>query len=125
MSRGSAETINLSGRIMFVSSIDTRGVVGAGTRLHFAQKGARVFARYHGGSISRGCLMGKISGMQLTFGYVQVETSGEIHGGRSICDIQLRRDGGIRIIEHFTWSTRSGSGTNIFDEFDKQTPPER
>jgi hypothetical protein len=25
-------------------------------------------------------------------------------------------DGRIRIVEHFTWSTRAGSGTNVFDE---------
>jgi hypothetical protein len=47
-----------------------------------------------------------------------VEASGEIHGGRSVCEVDRGPDGRIRIVEHFTRNTRSGSGTNVFEEMD-------
>ena len=101
---------------MCVSSTDDQGVVDAKTRLYFTQEGSRVFARYDGGSVTRGCLVGTISGSKLVFRYTQLERSGQIHGGRSICEVQRTAQTGIRVIEHFAWRTRSGSGTNIFDE---------
>ncbi|HEV2287450.1 MAG TPA: hypothetical protein VGR81_00695 [Candidatus Acidoferrales bacterium] len=108
--------ICLDGRVMFVSATDDRGVVGADTRLYFRQKGLRVFARYHGGYVRRGSLVGGISGSELAFRYTQVETSGQVHGGSSVCELQQGEDGRVRVLEHFTWRTRNGSGTNVFDE---------
>jgi hypothetical protein len=108
--------INLDGVVMYVSSTDNGGVVDAKTRLFFAQKRSRVFARYGGGSVTRGCLVGTLSGSELVFRYTQLEVSGQIHGGRSSCEVQRTAQTGLRVIEHFTWSTRSGSGTNIFHE---------
>lgn len=64
----------------------------------------------------RGCLVGTLSGSELVFRYTQLEDSGQIHGGRSVCAVQRTAQTGFRVIEHFTWGTRSGSGTNIFDE---------
>lgn len=108
--------MNLDGLVMHVSSTAEQGVVGTGTRLHFQQKGRRVFGRYGGGAVRRGCLVGRLSGTRLLFRYAQVEVSGEIHGGTSACELVRRPSGRIRILEHFTWRTRTGSGTNVFDE---------
>jgi hypothetical protein len=110
--------MNLDRVVMHVSSTAEQGVVGAGTRLRFTQKGARVLGRYSGGAISRGCLVGTLSGPQLVFRYTQVEASGEIHGGRSVCEVERRPDHRIRIVEHFAWRTRAGRGTNVFEEID-------
>lgn len=108
--------MNLDGLTMYVSHTANQGVVGADTFLHFIQKGTRVVARYSGGSIKRGCLVGEIEGEALTFRYAQVEASGVVHGGSSVCEIVTLDDGRTRIIEHFTWRTRTGFGDNIFDE---------
>jgi len=108
--------MNLDGLVMSVSSTADVGVVGAQTRLHFRQIGSRVLARYAGGSVKRGCLVGRIDGSRLTFRYAQVETAGQIHGGHSVCECLRTDDGRVRILEHFTWSTRTGSGTNVFDQ---------
>jgi len=110
--------MNLDRVVMCVSSTAEQGVVGAGTRLRFTQKGSRVIGRYSGGAISRGCLVGTLSGSELVFRYAQVEASGEIHGGRSVCEVERRADRRLRIVEHFAWSTRPGSGTNVFEEID-------
>ena len=108
--------MNLDGLTMCVSSTADIGVVGADTLLRFTQKGARVLARYVGGSIRRGYLVGEMSGESLSFRYTQLETSGEIHSGSSICDLLTLPDGRTRIVEHFTWRTREGSGENVFDQ---------
>ncbi len=108
--------MSLDGLVMYVSSTDARGVVGADTRVRFVQKGARVLGRYSGGRVRRGCLAGTLSGPELVFRYAQAEASGEIHGGASVCTVERRPDGRVRILEHFTWRTRRGSGTNVFDE---------
>src|SRR5258705_486135 len=101
---------------MFVSSTADAGVVSEETRLHFRQRGDRVVAQYSGGSVARGWLIGRCDGDTLRFRYAQRENGREIHAGQSVCDLQRRADGRVRVIEHFTWCTRPGSGVNVFDE---------
>jgi hypothetical protein len=108
--------INLNGVRMYVSATDQNGVVDADTTLRFTQQGSAVFARYSGGNVARGCLVGALVGSELTFRYAQREASGDIHGGHSRCDVLRLPDGRVRIVEYFTWSTRVGSGTNVFQE---------
>ena len=117
--------MDLNGRCMFVSGTAASGVVDAATRLWFIQKGERLVARYAGGNVERGCLAGWITGTQLSFRYLQREHTGELHGGRSKCDVMTLADGRIRILEHFRWTTRTGSGTNVFDEVPVGGLPER
>jgi hypothetical protein len=108
--------VNLDGKTLFVSSTATSGVVDAETRLVLRQRGPRVFGRYQVRRIRRGVLVGESSGAVLTFRYLQVEASGEIHGGRSACDLVRTPEGRLRMVERFSWTTRDGSGTNVFDE---------
>jgi hypothetical protein len=108
--------MSLDGVRMYVSSTGDRGVVGAETTLRFVQKGSAVFARYSGGNVDRGCLVGRLAGSELAFRYAQREVSGDVHGGRSRCEVTRLTDGRLRIVEHFSWETRVGSGTNVFDE---------
>lgn len=107
--------MTLDGLTMFVSSTAANGVVDSDTRLQFRQNGDRVIARYAGGNVTRGVLVGRLADTRLTFRYAQRERDGNIHGGQSRCDV-LEHAGRIRIIEHFAWSTRVGSGVNVFEE---------
>jgi hypothetical protein len=84
--------LSLDGVTMFVSATAATGVVDSDTRLHFTQKGSRVAARYDGGAVAA------------------------IHSGHSIAPVERRPDGPLRMVEHFIWSSRPGSGTNVFDE---------
>ena len=108
--------MNLDGLSFLVRATASVGVVSAQTRLQLIQRGSRVFGRYAGGSIVRGCLVGRVSGQALTFRYTQREPEGGIHGGRSSCDLEVLDDGRLRIHEHFTWKTREGAGTNVFEQ---------
>lgn len=106
---------SLDGLTMYVSSTASNGVVDASTTLHFRQFGGRVLARYSGGNVTRGILVGDCAGCELKFRYAQREQDGSIHGGESVCDVVIR-EGRTRIVERFTWSTRAGTGVNVFDE---------
>lgn len=106
---------NLDGLTMFVSGTAPGGVVNAETRLTFRQVGERVMARYAGGRIGRGILVGRWRQGTLTFRYAQREADGIVHGGASWCDV-VEHAGRTRIVEHFEWTTRAGSGVNVFDE---------
>src|SRR5512145_2690009 len=108
---------------MYVSATAALGVVGAGTDLRFVQRGSRVVGRYVGGTIDRGCLVGRVIGSTLVWHYVQRERSGELHAGQSVCDVIERVDGRVRVIERFRWQTRAGSGTNVFDERSPEPEP--
>jgi hypothetical protein len=110
--------MNLDGLSFQVHATASVGVVSAETRLHLVQQGSRIFGRYEGGSIVRGCLVGQVSGHMLTFRYVQHELEGSIHGGRSTCLLEILPDGRLQIHEHFTWATREGSGINVFEQVD-------
>ncbi|HEY7574163.1 MAG TPA: hypothetical protein VIB08_03315 [Thermoanaerobaculia bacterium] len=107
---------NLDGVRMFVSATANDGVVDVETVVQFRQRGARVLGWYRGGRIRRGCLAGAFSGGVLRFRYVQAETSGEVHAGRSECDLVRTPEGRMRLLERFVWTTRPGRGTNVFDE---------
>src|SRR5215471_8514785 len=108
---------DLDGVTMFVSATADTGVVNGDTRLHFIQRGSRVAARYAGGRVTRGWLVGKWVGDLLHFRYAQCEDHSCIHGGESVGTVERRADGRVRLIERFTWTTRPGSGTNVFDEW--------
>ena len=101
---------------MFVSSTADNGVVSGETRLVFFQRGTRVAARYAGGPIARGWLVGQWADDTLHFRYAQREDGCGIHGGRSACHVHELPDGRLRLVEHFIWSTRPGSGVNVFEE---------
>jgi hypothetical protein len=101
---------------MFVSATAANGVVSGETHLHFTQRDDRVVARYDGGRVQRGWLVGRWIGDVLRFRYAQREDTPAIHGGHSICVAEERPDGRLRLIEYFTWTTRPGSGVNVFDE---------
>jgi hypothetical protein len=75
-----------------------------------------VVARYAGGRVKRGWLSGELAGTRLTFRYVQAEAAGDIHSGHSTCAVEQLSTGRLRITERFTWTSRLGTGINVFDE---------
>jgi hypothetical protein len=106
----------LNGKTFRVAATAEAGVVSSDTRLQFRHQGHRVFGRYHGGRIARGYLIGTLVGCGLHFRYAQTEADGHVHGGHSRCELTALPDGRLLLTEHFTWETRSGSGTNLFEE---------
>ena len=108
----------LQGRRMRVVSTDPVGVVSGQTILEFEQTNDMVSARYRGGTILDGYLLGTLdsAGASLRFCYVQVDLHGSVDAGSSICTISHLKDGRLLLREEFQWLTRPGSGTNVFEE---------
>ncbi|HEX5209110.1 MAG TPA: hypothetical protein VFW10_15130 [Steroidobacteraceae bacterium] len=101
---------------MTVSSSGAHSVVDASTVLTFEQQGNVVSARYRGGEIVDGYLIGHLQGWSLRFRYVQADRSGRLDAGVSEGVLDRLADGRLRLIEHYQWLTRPERGTNTFEE---------
>lgn len=112
------KSISLDGIKMHVVSTAEKGEVNTETLFEFTQEDFVVSARYVGGKVRLGYLVGIISENELQFRYAQVDNSGRLDSGYSICDICQKPDGRIQLTEHFKWNSREGSGTNIYEEID-------
>ena len=107
---------DFNGIRMRTASTATSGVVSGDTILVFEQTGDVVSARYRGGAIIDGYLIGRLEGATLKFRYVQADTGGNLDAGVSTGMIERIGDGRLRLTEHFQWLTRPESGTNVFEE---------
>ena len=110
------EPISLDGIRMHVVSTANVGVVSTETLFTFTQEGSVVSARYAGGKVELGYLVGVLSSDGLRFCYAQLDDEGRLDGGNSTCEISRTDDGRIRLVEHFQWQSREGAGTNVFEE---------
>ena len=113
----------LGGVRMAVASTAETGAVSAATVLVFEQIGDIVSGRYRGGSIVDGYLIGSLTGNILHFRYVQADASGQVDAGVSQGELVSLADGRIRMIERFVWTTRQGTGTNVFEEIQHACEP--
>ncbi len=91
------------------------GVINADTFFEFTQEGDIVEAKYRGGKIVSGYLIGRLRGTELEFRYCQTHTDGVIAGGHSVCQVRVNDAGKAEIVEEFEWAT-GGKGTNIIRE---------
>src|ERR1700737_5405395 len=96
----------LHGRRMRVTSTDSGGVVSGETILEFEQTGDVVSARYRGGTIVDGYLVGKLdpTGTSLRFCYVQADLRGNVDAGSSKGRIEGVQAGGLVLLRYFKWS---------------------
>ena len=109
-------TVNLSGKRMFVSQTADGGEVSRDTIFKFEQDGDLVSARYEGGRIRLGFLVGLMYDNRFEFRYVQTDLAGNLDAGKSVCDIRSDDKGRLILHETFEWATRPGGGINILEE---------
>lgn len=110
------QAIDLNHKKMHVVETAQNGVVNDQTIFAFQQKGDRVFARYAGGGVSRGYLIGVMQQSALNFNYLQEHADGTLAGGSSHCVCELLPDNTVQIKEYFEWE--QGQGMNVFAEID-------
>ncbi len=117
LERSTKSHVNLHGKRMRVAQTAPNGVVGKGTIFEFSQVGKVVEARYAGGRIATGFLVGLLEGDTLTFRFCQISDGIRVDGGASSGRLETLQDGRLRIVESFTWESRGGdSGVNVFEE---------
>ncbi len=108
--------ISLNGLKMNAVKTAPNGVINHETYFDFHQDDDKVWAEYSGGKIVRAYLVGVVTGSTLKFRYCQLDTSGQLNGGHSECEIKISDTGLVQIVEHFEWESQPGGGVNIIQE---------
>lgn len=99
---------------MHATQTAPNGAIGPDTIFEFTQRGEIVEARYAGGLVRVGCLVGVLREAQLEFRYAQIHEDSSIHGGHSRCEVAWHH-GKLRIIERFQWAN-GDEGLNVIEE---------
>ena len=106
---------------MNVVATASNGVVNDQTIFHFHQKNNVISAKYSGGKVINGYLAGRVDKNILRFKYAQKNTLGKVQGGESICQLELKNDGKIELIEQFEWNLGKGiianNGATAIDKY--------
>ena len=105
----------LDGRT-FRATATEGGDVGSETEFAFHEDDGLVWARYAGGSVRLGFLVGLREGEELFIRYAQVTADGGTATGHSEDRVEVLDDGRVRLHESWAWDSREGSGTSVLEE---------
>jgi hypothetical protein len=92
------------------------GDVGTETIFHYAEDDGVVHARYEGGAVVLGFLVGRRDGDRLEFRYAQLRADGTTATGHCVSQIETLADGRLRMNETWHWDSADGSGTSTVEE---------
>ncbi len=83
-----------------------------------------IWARYSGGVIRLGFLVGVRRGDSLSARYAQVTVDGGTATGHTESRIEGLADGRLRVREDWSWDSREGSGESIVEEIREDRGPD-
>ena len=108
---------SLDGRTFVGVANDPSGDVGAETRFEYHEESdGVVWARYEGGTVRLGHLVGRRDGDDLDFRYSHVTTSGTTANGHCRSRIVVSDDGPLELHEEWEWESQPGTGTSLVRE---------
>lgn len=107
---------SLEGQTFHTVGTDDAGEASADTLFEYHEEDGVVWARYRGGSVRLGYIVGLRTGDELDIRYSQLSTVGESASGRCHTTMTTLPDGRIRLTEDWSWETKTGSGTNVTEE---------
>jgi hypothetical protein len=107
---------SLDGRMFHVAEMGEEGEASEATVFEYHEQDGVVWARYHGGPVRLGFLVGTRDGDRLEFRYSQLNESGETSNGRCSTTMALLPDGRIRLSEDWAWESKPGAGTSAVEE---------
>jgi hypothetical protein len=116
MERMSAVHPSLDGKRFRGVEMSSEGEASPATVFEYHEDDGMVWARYEGGVIRLGLLVGMRDGDRLEFRYSQLNTSGETASGRCSTTISVLPDGRLRLDEKWAWETRPGAGASAVEE---------
>lgn len=93
-----------------VAEMSSEGEASTATVFEYHERDGVVWARYEGGSVELGFLIGTRDGDRLEFRYSQLNENGETSSGRCSTTISTMSDGRLRLDEEWAWETKSGFG---------------
>ncbi len=106
---------SLDGRV-FAAVDPGEGETSRETTFHYTEMADMVSATYSGGRVRRGFLVGVRDGNSLDFRYAQLHVDGTTASGHCQSEIEQLEDGRLRLLEHWSWESRQGSGQSIVEE---------
>jgi hypothetical protein len=92
------------------------GEASAATVFEYHEEDGVVWARYQGGAVRLGFLVGTRDGDHLDFRYSQLNEGGETSNGRCSTAISVLPDGRLRLSEVWAWESKPGAGTSVAEE---------
>ena len=102
---------------MFRSVADVEGGdVGTETIFHYREDDGVIHARYEGGAVTLGFLVGRRDGDRLDFRYTQLRADGTTATGHCVSQIEALPDGRLRMNETWEWDSADGSGTSTVEQ---------
>jgi hypothetical protein len=107
---------SLDGRRFRVAEMSAEGEGSTGTVFQYHERDGVVSARYEGGAVRLGFLVGVRNGDALEFRYSQVNERGETSNGRCSTTISMLADGRLRLEEEWAWESKPGTGTSAAEE---------
>jgi hypothetical protein len=107
---------SLDGRRFRPAAEVAGGDVGAETIFEYVEEDGIVHARYGGGAVRLGFLVGTREGDLVRFRYAQVRGDGTTATGRCESRIETLADGRLRLHETWAWESHDGAGTSIVEE---------
>lgn len=107
---------SLDGRRFRHAEMSAEGEGGAATVFEYHEQDGVVWARYQGGAVRLGFLVGVRKGDSLEFRYSQVHDLGGTSNGRCSTTISTLADGRLRLDEAWAWESKPGAGTSASEE---------
>jgi hypothetical protein len=107
---------SLDGRRFRPAADVSGGDVGARTVFEYVETGGVVHARYGGGAVRLGFLVGTREGDVLRFRYAQLRDDGTTATGRCEARIEVLDDDRLRLHETWAWESQEGAGTSVVEE---------
>jgi hypothetical protein len=96
--------------------MDAGGEATLATVFEYHEQDGLVWARYEGGAVRLGFLVGTRQDDRLDFRYTQLNESGETSSGHCSTTISTLRDGRLRLDEVWEWESKPGAGTSSAEE---------
>ena len=117
--------IRYDGRRFRVIANVANGESSAETIFEYSQTGNTVWARYSGGAVRMGVLVGVVNDDQsLDLRYHHIHSSGEFRSGRCHSVPELLADGRLRLKESWQWTTGDQSrGESVIEELEQDPRP--
>jgi hypothetical protein len=119
---GSMPLPSLDGRSFRDVSPAPAGDVGGETVFGYREDAdGTVWARYEGGAVRLGFLVGTRRQDVVDFRYAHVTGDGDTATGHCTSRIERLADGRLRLHETWAWDSREGSGTSVVEEVRAQS----
>ena len=118
---GRSGHFSLDGRRFRLIATSGCGAADTSTLFDYHEESGVVWARYGGGAVGLGFLVGRRTDSALTFRYSQISPTGETAGGVCESTIEALSDGRLRLHEQWSWESRDGAGRSSVEEM--RSPP--